>query len=77
VKAIIRKPAYTAVVLQTDEQAAWPGKLRYIQADSTFGVVVPGSAKDGVPAEVIRSAGKRAFDWDLFIIAYVLNVFLS
>jgi len=48
-----------------------------IQADLTFGVAAPGSAKDGLPAEVIRSAGKRAFDWDLFIIAYVLNVFLS
>ncbi|OSX78638.1 hypothetical protein BU14_0104s0012 [Porphyra umbilicalis] len=69
IRAILQKPDYTAVILQTDEQAAWSGKLRYIQADSTFGVVAPGSAKEGVPAEVIRNAGKRAFDWDLLIIA--------
>jgi len=74
IRAILQKPDYTAVILQTDEQAAWSGKLRYIQADSTFGVVAPGSAKEGVPAEVIRNAGKRAFDWDLLIIAYVLGV---
>ena len=73
VKGVIQKHKYTAVVLQTEEQAAWSGKLRFIQADSTFGVVAPGPAKEDVPAEAIRTAGKRAFDWDTFIIAYVLG----
>lgn len=75
VRAIIQKSDYTIVIMQTDKQAALSGKLRYIQADSTFGVVAAGSAKEGVAAEAIRSAGKRAFEWDLFnIVAFVLSL---
>ncbi|KAK1858548.1 hypothetical protein I4F81_001149 [Pyropia yezoensis] len=63
------------VVMQTDGQAALSGKLRFIQADSTFGVVAPGGAKEGVAVDAIRSAGKRAFDWDLFnIVAFVQSL---
>eukprot|EP00170_Pyropia_yezoensis_P003871 contig_16121_g3882 len=68
VKAIIQKPEYTAVVLQTEKQADMAGQMRYIEADSTFGVVSRGSAKDGVQAEAIREAGKQAFDWHHFSI---------
>lgn len=76
VRAIIQKSDYTIVIMQTDKQAALSGKLRYIQADSTFGVVAAGSAKEGVAAEAIRSAGKRAFEWDLFNIVYVFSASL-
>ena len=72
-KGVNQKPEYTAVVLHTEGQAVWSGKLRYIQADFTFGVVAPGSAKEGLPTEDIRNADKRAFDWDSFITAYVLG----
>lgn len=71
VKAVIHKGEYTAVILQTDSQAALSGKLRFIQADSTLSVVAQGGAKEGVAAAAIQSAGKRAFDWDLFNIVYV------
>eukprot|EP00170_Pyropia_yezoensis_P001768 contig_7579_g1772 len=37
VKAVIQKGDYMVVVMQTDGQAALSGKLRFIQADSTFG----------------------------------------
>jgi len=73
VKGVNRKPERTAVVLQTEEQAVWSGNLRYIQADSTVGVVATGSAKWEVPAEAIRNAYKSAFDSDTVIIAYVLE----
>jgi len=62
VKAIIQKSDYTLVVMQTDEQAVLSGKIRYIQADTIFGVIAAGSAKQGVDAAAIQSSGKRAFD---------------
>ncbi|KAK1859807.1 hypothetical protein I4F81_002401 [Pyropia yezoensis] len=76
VKAIIQKPDYTIIILQTEEQAVLSGKLRYIQANSTLGVVAAGSAKEGVEAAAIQSAGKRAFEWDLFNIVYVISLIL-
>lgn len=71
VRAIIQKSDYTIAIMRTDKQPPLSGKLRYIQADSTFGVVAAASAKEVVAAESIRSANKRAFEWDLFNIVYV------
>lgn len=71
VKAIIQRPAYTAVVLQPEKQADMAGQMRFIEADSAFGVVTRGTAKDGVQAEAISEAGKQAFDWHQFSIMYV------
>lgn len=59
------------MVLQNDKQAEISGTVRFFEADSTFGVVTPGSAKDGVEAAAIREVGKQAFDWHHVSIAYV------
>lgn len=72
VRAIIQKQDYTVVVLQNDKQAEMSATVRFFEADSTFGVVTPGSAKDGVEADAIRAAGKQAFDWHHFSIMYVV-----
>jgi len=74
VKAIIQKSDYTLVVMQTDEQAVLSGKIRCIQADTIFCVVATGSAKQGADAAAIQSSGKRAFDWDLFNVMYVILI---
>lgn len=64
----------TAVVLQNDHQATLSGKVRYVEADTTFGVVAPGSAKSAVSADAIRASGKHAYDWHHFSIVYVSSV---
>lgn len=59
------------VILQNEDQARLSGKVRYCEADSKFGVVAPGAAKDGVSADAIATAGKQAFDWNHISIVYV------
>eukprot|EP00170_Pyropia_yezoensis_P001505 contig_6591_g1509 len=72
VRATIKKQIYTVVVLQNEKQAEMSGTVRFFEADSTSGVVTPGSAKDGVEADAIRGSGKQAFYWHHFsIISFV------
>lgn len=77
VKAIVQNPDYTIIIMQTEQQAVLSGELRYVQADSTFGVEAAGSAKKEVEAAAIQAAGKRAFERNLFNIVYVCSYFLS
>lgn len=71
VKAVIDRDDFTIVVLQNEEQARLSGRVRYCEADSTFGVVAPGAAKEGVAPEAVSSSGKQAFDWNHFSVVYV------
>lgn len=71
VKAVIDRDDFTIVVLQNEEQARLSGRVRYCEADSTFGVVAPGAAKEGVAPEVVSSSGKQAFDWNHFSVVHV------
>jgi len=40
-------------------------------ADTTFKVVAPGRATEGIPLEAIATAEKNAHDWHHFSVRYV------
>lgn len=71
VKAVVDRNDFTIVVLLNEEQARLSGRLRYCEADSTFGVVAPGAAKEGVTPEAVSSSAKQAFYWNHFSVVYV------
>jgi len=71
IRSVIVTDTYKAVLLQLDEQAALAATQGVFMADTTFKVVAPGSAKEGIPLEAIATAGKYAHDWHHFSVRYV------
>lgn len=71
IRGVVEKDDHKIVFLQSDRQAQISGRLPYVMADTTFDVVAPGAAKEGVSQAAIDGCAPRAFDWHHFSIVYV------
>lgn len=45
IRGVVDNDDYKIIFLQSDQQAQLSGRLRYVMADTTFGVVAPGAEK--------------------------------
>jgi len=73
IREIVDNDEYKIILLQSDQQAQLSGRLRNFQADTTFDVVAPGSARTGVSQAAIDSSAPHDHDWHHFFIVYATS----
>jgi len=66
IREVVDNDDYKIVFLQNEQQARLSGRLQYFQADTTFDVVAPGSARTGVSQAAIDASAPKDGDWHHF-----------
>ncbi|OSX73474.1 hypothetical protein BU14_0345s0006 [Porphyra umbilicalis] len=63
IRGVVDNEDFKIIFLQSDAQAELSGRMRYVMVDTTFDVVAPGAAREGVSQAGIDASAAMDYDW--------------
>jgi len=72
IRGVVDNEDFKIIFLQNDAQAELSGRMRYVMVDTTFDVVAPGAAREGVSQAGIDASAAMDYDWHHVSFVYVL-----